>query len=179
MSADNSGGVRSSTDLAAATIEETGSDNASCTSFDVIVTVSGKPDTMSLPRISNSAIVPVGYTVPIAILISSAVRSPMSSLYFVLIYLIIAVSNVSPAILMDEAVTMSPMESTATSVVPPPISTTMLPLGSYMSIPAPMAAAFGSSSKNTSLAPLCSAASRIDFCSTDVIFVGAQIRTRG
>ncbi|MOA38709.1 hypothetical protein D3C78_1604210 [compost metagenome] len=51
-------------------------------------------------------------------------------MYFVLIYLIMAASNLSPAILMDEAVTMSPIESTATSVVPPPISTTILPLGS-------------------------------------------------
>ncbi|MNJ35882.1 hypothetical protein D3C77_306490 [compost metagenome] len=46
-------------------------------------------------------------------------------------------------------------------------------------MPAPIAAALGSSSKNTSLAPLRSAASRIDFCSTEVIFVGAQIRIRG
>ena len=36
-------------------------------------------------------------------------------------------------------------EITATSVVPPPMSTTMLPLGSVMGRPAPMAAAMGSS----------------------------------
>ena len=39
---------------------------------------------------------------------------------------------------------MSPNESTATSVVPPPISTTIDPVGSIMGIPAPIAAAIGS-----------------------------------
>ncbi|MNC34540.1 hypothetical protein D3C75_829770 [compost metagenome] len=130
ISADNSGGVRSSTDLAAVTMDDTGSDNASCISEEVIVIVSGRPDTISRPRISISDTRPPGCTVPIPILISSAVRSPIKSLYFVLMYLIMAASNLSPAILMDEAVTMSPIESTATSVVPPPISTTILPLGS-------------------------------------------------
>ncbi|COG24823.1 Uncharacterised protein [Streptococcus pneumoniae] len=55
----------------------------------------------------------------------------------------------------------------------------MLPLGWKISIPAPTAATFGSSSKNTVLPPERSAASRIAFCSTDVIFVGQQIKIRG
>ena len=41
----------------------------------------------------------------------------------------------------------------ATSVVPPPISTTIEPLGSLTGIPAPIAAAIGSSIKCTVLAP--------------------------
>jgi hypothetical protein len=40
---------------------------------------------------------------------------------------------------------MPDREMTATSVVPPPMSTIMLPEGSVMGSPAPMAAAMGSS----------------------------------
>ena len=42
---------------------------------------------------------------------------------------------------------------TAISVVPPPMSTTMFPHGLDISIPAPIAAAIGSSIKYTFLAP--------------------------
>jgi len=45
-----------------------------------------------------------------------------------------------------------PSEITATSVVPPPISTTMLPEGSVMGSPAPMAATMACSTRYTSLA---------------------------
>ena len=48
-------------------------------------------------------------------------------------------------ILIDWEVTMPPREITATSVVPPPMSTTMLPVGSLIGRPAPIAAAIGSS----------------------------------
>ena len=48
----------------------------------------------------------------------------------------------------------------------PPISITILPEGLEMSIPAPIAATFGSISKNTFLAPVLSAASLIAFFST-------------
>ena len=48
---------------------------------------------------------------------------------------------------------MSPKESTATSVVPPPMSTTMEPVGSVIGIPAPMAAAIGSAISPARLAP--------------------------
>ncbi len=41
--------------------------------------------------------------------------------------------------------TMPPSEMTATSVVPPPMSTIMFPVGSATGSPAPMAAAIGSS----------------------------------
>ena len=44
-------------------------------------------------------------------------------------------------------VTMPPNEMTATSLVPPPMSTIMLPVGSSTGRPAPMEAAIGSSIK--------------------------------
>jgi len=87
------------------------------------------------------------FTVPIFFFISSAVLSPINNLYLSFIYLIISLSSLSPATLIDELVTISPNESTATSVVPPPISITMEPLGDAISSPAPIAATFGSSSK--------------------------------
>ena len=48
---------------------------------------------------------------------------------------------------------MPPSEMTATSDVPPPMSTTMLPVGSCTGRPAPIAAAIGSSMMNTLRAP--------------------------
>ena len=50
-----------------------------------------------------------------------------------------------PARRSDDEVTMPPSEMTATSVVPPPMSTTMEPVGSVTGRSAPMAAAMGSS----------------------------------
>src|SRR5262249_32013902 len=44
---------------------------------------------------------------------------------------------------------MPPSASTATSVVPPPMSTTIEPVGSLTGSPAPIAAAIGSSVRNT------------------------------
>src|SRR6267378_3968728 len=52
---------------------------------------------------------------------------------------------------------MPPRESTATSVVPPPISTTIDPVGSVTGRPAPIAAAIGSSMRKTRRAPALSA----------------------
>jgi hypothetical protein len=57
----------------------------------------------------------------------------------------IASSILSPPQRIDFEVTMPESEMTATSVVPPPTSTTMLPVGAVTSSPAPMAAAMGSS----------------------------------
>ena len=54
-------------------------------------------------------------------------------------------SNSSPPTRTLRAATMPPKLITATSLVPPPMSTTMLPEGSLMGRPAPMAAAMGSS----------------------------------
>jgi hypothetical protein len=57
----------------------------------------------------------------------------------------IASSISSPAILTELQYTVPDMEMTATSVVPPPMSTIRWPPGSWMGRPAPIAAAVGSS----------------------------------
>ncbi len=84
-----------------------------------------------------------------------------------------------PAILKDDDITILFIDKTAISVVPPPISITIFPVGFFILIPAPMAATFGSSSINTFLAPVLSAASIIALFSTSVIFEGQQIKTLG
>ena len=68
---------------------------------------------------------------------------------------------------------------TATSDVPPPMSTTIRPTGSPMSIPAPIAAASDSSIRWTSRAPALSVASSTARRSTSVIPDGAQMTMRG
>ena len=68
---------------------------------------------------------------------------------------------------------------TATSVVPPPMSTTMLPVGSCTGKPAPIAAAMGSSMMIACRAPANSAASRTARCSTPVMPEGTQMTMRG
>ena len=65
------------------------------------------------------------------------------------------------------------------SVVPPPISTIIFPQGLAISNPAPIAAAIGSSIKNTFLAPACIAASITAFFSTSVTLDGIQIIVLG
>ncbi len=80
-----------------------------------------------------------------ASLIASDVRSPSNSEYSFLTCWMIASSSSSPPMRMLVLVTMPPSEMTATSVVPPPMSTIMLPVGSWIGSPAPMAAAMGSS----------------------------------
>src|ERR1700745_3655396 len=52
----------------------------------------------------------------------------------------IASSSSSPPMRIDWLTTMPPSEMTATSLVPPPMSTTMLPVGSPTGRPAPIAA---------------------------------------
>ena len=74
---------------------------------------------------------------------------------------------------------MPPSEMTATSVVPPPISTTMEPRRFGTGRPAPMAAAIGSSIRNTLLAPAPSADSLIARRSTWVEPQGTQMMMRG
>src|SRR5580700_5566676 len=63
---------------------------------------------------------------------------------------------------------MPPKESTGSAVVPPPISTTIEPVGSVTGSPAPIAAAIGSSIRNTRRAPALSADSWIARRSTAV-----------
>ena len=84
-------------------------------------------------------------------------------------------SNLSPATFNEAFTTDPPSEITAISVVPPPISTTIFPHGFAMSIPAPIAAAIGSSIKYTFLAPACIAASITAFFSTSVTWDGTHI----
>ena len=85
------------------------------------------------------------YAEPIAIFNSSAVRSPIRSECSFLINPTIAASSASPPIRIERDLTIPPSEITATSVVPPPISTIMDPIGSCTGSPAPIAAAIGSS----------------------------------
>ena len=69
---------------------------------------------------------------------------------------------------------MSPSDSTATSVVPPPISTTIEPVGSVIGIPAPIAAAIGSAINPAFLAPADNTDCLIARFSTGVAPCGTQ-----
>ena len=88
-------------------------------------------------------------------------------------------SNSSPAILMDCDTTMPPIAMTATSVVPPPMSTTIEPVGSSIGRSAPMAAAMGSSIRYACRAPAEIVASNTARFSTDVTPEGTQMTTLG
>ena len=79
----------------------------------------------------------------------------------------------------DSLTTIPPSEMTATSVVPPPTSTTMWPRGSSIGSPAPIAAASGSSMSWTCRAPALSDASTTARCSTSVTPDGTHITRRG
>jgi hypothetical protein len=70
-------------------------------------------------------------------------------------------------------------DRTATAVVPPPMSTTMWPPGSWIGSPAPMAAAIAWSIRNTSRAPACCAEARTARFSTWVIPLGTVRTMRG
>ena len=85
----------------------------------------------------------------------------------------------SPAVRIDVLTTMPPSAITATSVVPPPMSTIMQPFGSMIGSPAPIAAAIGSSIRNASRAPALSAASWTARFSTSVTPLGMPTTTRG
>ena len=105
----------------------------------------GSPVIMSRPRISASGSRVIGNAEPRVILTSSAVRSPSIRECSFFIHAMSAWSRSSPAVRIDRLVTMPPSEMTATSVVPPPTSTTMFPVASCTGSPAPIAAAIGSS----------------------------------
>ena len=74
---------------------------------------------------------------------------------------------------------MPPSEMTATSLVPPPMSTTMFPVGSPTGRPAPIAAAMGSSIKYAWRAPADRHASSTARFSTPVTPDGTHTTTRG
>ncbi len=179
MSPDSSGGHRSRVVRTASMIALTGSSTARRISAAETTMVLGSPETRSRPRISACGSSGTGNAEPTAILIPSAVRSPSSSAYSFLTYWMIALSSSSPATRTDWAATMPPREMTATSVVPPPMSTTMFPVGSLTGSPAPMAAAIGSSMMCTRRAPARCAASSTARRSTPVTPDGTHTTTRG
>ena len=84
----------------------------------------------------------------------------------------------SPAVRIELFDTIPPSEITAISVLPPPISTIMLPSGASTSIPIPTAAAIGSKIKYTSRPSACSAESRTARSSTSVEPEGTPITMR-
>src|SRR6266478_2203718 len=57
----------------------------------------------------------------------------------------------SPPMRIEREITMPPSDVTATSVVPPPMSTIIEPVGSFTGRPAPIAAAIGSSTRRAHL----------------------------
>ena len=91
----------------------------------------------------------------------------------------IAVSSSSPPMRIDVSLTMPLSAMTAISVVPPPISITMFPVGVSTGRPTPIAAAIGSATMNTSFAPAPIAESRTARFSTSVMPEGTQTMTRG
>ena len=94
-------------------------------------------------------------------------------------YAMISWSISSPAVRIDVLTTTPPSAMTATSVVPPPMSTIMQPFGSMIGSPAPIAAAIGSSIRNAARAPAFSAASCTARFSTSVTPLGMPTTTRG
>ena len=134
---------------------------------------------MSRPRTSACTSSLSGKAEPTSSLISSAVCWPIRSLYSFLMWLVIASSISSPPTLRLCETTMPPREMTATSVVPPPTSTIMFPVGSLTGRPAPIAAAIGSSIRWASLAPAESVASSTARFSTPVTPDGTQTTTLG
>ena len=159
----------------------TGSARASAICLWEILISFGKPVIKSRPftLILDPSPSSGGQAEPISFFILSAVVSPIASLWVVLIYSIIDSSNLSPPALTDVALTTPPNDNTATSDVPPPISTTIDPVGSATGNPAPIAAATGSSIKYTLRAPAASADSLIALLSTFVAPVGTQITIWG
>ncbi len=108
-------------------------------------------------------------------LVISAVFSPIKTLYLVIIYFMIAWSILFPAPFKEFDVTIPLSEITATSTVPPPISTTILPLALDISTPAPIKAAIGSLIRYTFLEPALKAASTTALFSTSVISDGTHM----
>ena len=124
MSATSSGGVSSIVSLIVSTIWATDISIASRIWSAPTSTERGRPVSRSRPRrvtrwLSHSP----GYADPIAILMSSAVRSPRNRLYSRRAYLTMSMSISSPPMRIERETTMPPSEMTATSVVPPPMST--------------------------------------------------------
>ncbi len=78
-------------------------------------------------------------------MISSAVRSPTATPWFRRRWFEIAASMSKPPMRTAWRATIPPIEMTAISLVPPPMSMTMFPSGSWIGREAPIAAAIGCS----------------------------------
>ena len=152
--------------------------SASRTSSDDTTRTLGTPVTRSRPLTDSSSSGSSFWALPISHLIRSAVRDPMSRLWCFLKYCITASSSSLPPTRIDSSTTMPLSAITAISVVPPPMSTIMLPTGSETWSPIPMAAAIGSSISITWRAPAFWAASLTARRSTSVIPEGTQITIR-
>ncbi len=179
MSATSSGGVRSRTICTLSKMVFAGSIKTSVSSAELIFAVFGRPVTRSRPLISSIPISDLGARQPMEIFSSSAVREPIRILCLRRIYLTIASSNSDPAVLMDSHSATPPRDTTAVSVVPPPISITRCPSGLLMSMPAPVAVATADSHRYTLRAPASITASITARSSTPVMLLGTQMRTRG
>ena len=147
MSDARSGFVFLNVSLMCTTISSQGPTSAARTSSDWMVTSFGCSVMTSWPEMIMSRSRPSsnGRMEPILILMISAVRSPILMPRRSRRCMAMASSMRLPARRSDDEVTMPPSEMTATSVVPPPMSTTMEPVGSVTGRSAPMAAAMGSS----------------------------------
>ena len=119
------------------------------------------------------------YEQPICFLMNSAVLSPIITSRSRRICRIIASSKALPATLTESDTEIQPMVMTATSVVPPPISTTIAPFGRSLFNPAPRAAASGSSIRQALAAPAAVMRSRIVRFSRFVTIDGTQTTTFG
>src|SRR2546428_2162 len=121
-SATSSGGVSSIVSLMASTICSTDGSSASRICALVTSIDRGRPVSRSRPRKNVVTSSSSGYAEPIAILMSSAVRSPMRRLNSRRAYATMFSSISSPPMRIDRETTMPPSEVTATSVVPPPMA---------------------------------------------------------
>ncbi len=110
---------------------------------------------------------------------ASAVRSPMATPCSWRTKDWMEASKSNPPQRMARTATTPPKEITVVSDVPPPMSTTIDPTGSWMANPAPMAAAMGCSIKKLAEAPARRVASLTARRSTAVMAEGTQISTLG
>ena len=120
-----------------------------------------------------------GNAEPIAILISSADFSPIATSYARRRWSWIAASRSNPPRRVEPPETTPPIEATAISVVPPPMSTIRFPIGSWIGRRAPTAAASGSSTSTTSRPPANFTASRTARRSTSEDSLATHASTRG
>jgi hypothetical protein len=161
------------------TMADTGSSMARRTSSGERMIVLGRPLMRSRPRTSALISSRTADADPMAILMSSAVRSPMAMPYSRRMKAVMAASMSKLPMRTALRATTPPSEMSAVSDVPPPTSTTMLATGSWMGRPAPIAAAMGCSMSWASVAPARRAASITARRSTSVMADGTQMTTRG